>query len=149
MSISGFPNGNELTIAMLQDGKWLSVPTTQTFASGGLSGSITQLGVFSVMRREDVDGESAPVPTQYALEQNYPNPFNPSTTIEFEIPRPSRVRLIVYDLLGKEVVRLVDSEMAAIRASIRFDASGIPSGVYFYRLTADGYSRTRKLIVLK
>jgi hypothetical protein len=101
------------------------------------------------MRREDVDGESAPVPTQYALEQNYPNPFNPSTTIEFEIPRPSRVRLIVYDLLGKEVVRLVDSEMAAIRASIRFDASGIPSGVYFYRLTADGYSRTRKLIVLK
>ena len=149
VSVSGLTDGNNLTLAELQEGKWLSVSTTYVQSTGELRGVIDRLGVFGIVKKTDVDGESAAVPTQFFLEQNYPNPFNPSTIIEFGIPHPSKVRLTVYDVLGKEVVRLLDNEMAAGRLSIRFDASRIPSGVYFYRLTANGYSSTKKLIVVK
>jgi len=149
VSVSGLTDDNGITLALLQDGKWLSIPTTHVLATGELRGSINRLGVLGVVRKSDVEGEMENVPTQFALEQNYPNPFNPSTAIEFEIAHPSRVRLTVYDVLGKEVVRLLDEERSAGHYSIRFDASGVPSGVYFYRLSADGYSQTRKLVVVK
>lgn len=85
----------------------------------------------------------------FYLEQNYPNPFNPTTNIEFRISNFGFVSLKVYDVLGKEIVTLVNEEKPAGQYDVEFDASGLPSGIYFYRLTAGSYSATKKLVLLK
>jgi hypothetical protein len=88
-------------------------------------------------------------PGTFRLEQNYPNPFNPSTTIRYSIPRRSHVTLSVFDILGRQVATLVSAQQESGYHEARFDASGLASGVYFYRLTAEGYTGTRKLLVLR
>jgi len=88
-------------------------------------------------------------PPAFALDQNYPNPFNPATTIPYRLPRPSRVRLVIYDLLGRELATLVDRPHEAGPFTVVFDAAALSSGVYFYRLTADGFSAMRRLVVLR
>ncbi|MEZ4701653.1 MAG: T9SS type A sorting domain-containing protein [Rhodothermales bacterium] len=85
----------------------------------------------------------------YALEASYPNPFNPVTTIAYETPVDGAVRLAVYDVLGKEVAVLVDGEQAAGRHAVSFDAAGLPSGIYFYRMTAGSASFTRTMQLMK
>ncbi len=89
------------------------------------------------------------VPKTYALFQNYPNPFNPTTVISYKLSAVSNVTLRVYDVLGRAVKTLVDARESAGGHSVTFDASGLPSGVYFYRLNAGGFSQTRKLMVIK
>ncbi len=96
-----------------------------------------------------VEEPTSAVPEVYSLDQNFPNPFNPVTTIQYSIPRSGRVTLGVYDLLGREVSRLVDEVQAAGVYKISFDAAGLASGVYLYRLHADGYSDVKSLILLK
>ncbi|MBF8297257.1 MAG: hypothetical protein HW389_3802, partial [Bacteroidetes bacterium] len=93
--------------------------------------------------------ESTVVPTEYALSNAYPNPFNPSTTIVYDLPEATRVRLIVYDRLGREVAVVVDHQQNAGRHSIRFNAKGLTSGVYFYRIQAGTFSATKKLILIR
>ncbi|MCB0748695.1 MAG: PKD domain-containing protein, partial [Ignavibacteriae bacterium] len=89
------------------------------------------------------------VPENFSLSQNYPNPFNPSTVIEFTIPNSKKVKLKVFDALGKEVVNLVDEYKSSGKYSVNFDASNMASGIYFYRLETDGYIQTRKMLLLK
>lgn len=95
------------------------------------------------------------IPSEFSLSQNYPNPFNPSTTIKYSIPAASRVRLIVYDLLGKEVEVLVNETKTAGRYSVEFNASHLASGVYFYRIEAVSsdkkieYKEAKKLLLIK
>ncbi len=94
------------------------------------------------------------LPTEFALEQNYPNPFNPSTTIKYSIPAIKNrsavaVRLKVYDVLGREVATLVNGKQAPGNYSATFNASGVPSGIYFYKLTAGNFSQVRKMIFVK
>ncbi|MCB0749781.1 MAG: T9SS type A sorting domain-containing protein [Ignavibacteriae bacterium] len=86
---------------------------------------------------------------KYVLSQNYPNPFNPSTKINFSIPLNGLVKLTVYDMLGKEVKTLVNGNKSAGTYSVDFNASGLPSGVYFYKLTAGEFSEVRKMMLLK
>jgi hypothetical protein len=94
----------------------------------------------------DVEG----LAQRFELLQNYPNPFNPRTMITFTLPRTSRVTLRVYDLLGREIAALVDGEsLAAGTHDVSFDASHLSSGVYFYRLQADGIARTRQMVLVK
>ena len=93
--------------------------------------------------------EDESIPTAYVLNQNYPNPFNPGTTIEFEVPKTGQVSLKVYDITGREVATLVDGVRAVGSYSIPFDASGLSSGVYFYKLQAGEYFAVRKLVVMK
>ena len=94
----------------------------------------------------DVEG----LAQRFELLQNYPNPFNPRTMIRFTLPRTSRVTLRVYDLLGREIATLVDREsLAAGTHDVSFDASHLSSGVYFYRLQADGIARTRQMVLVK
>ena len=89
------------------------------------------------------------VPIEFALGNSYPNPFNPSTTIDFEIPVDSRVVLKIYNLAGQEVATLKNETMSAGKHSITWDAKGMPSGVYFYKLTSGGQSETKKMLLLK
>jgi len=97
------------------------------------------------------------LPKAFALGQNYPNPFNPSTTIEYELPKASEVRLSVYDMLGREVSVLVNERMDAGVHEVKFDGSNLASGVYLYRLQArhtDGgqagdYLDTKRFVLLK
>jgi hypothetical protein len=97
---------------------------------------------------------SEPLPGAYELEQNYPNPFNPTTRIEFALPKNSHVRLTIYDLLGREVLTLIDDVRPAGNHVIEwngFDALGqrVSSGIYFFRIEAEGFIQTRKLTLLK
>ena len=89
------------------------------------------------------------VPSTLALEQNYPNPFNPSTTISYDLPMNGLVTLKVYDVLGREVKTLVNERQSVGSHSVAFNASNLPSGVYFYRLQAGTYHDTKKLLLLK
>jgi hypothetical protein len=92
------------------------------------------------------------VPQTYDLSQNYPNPFNPSTTINYQLPYSSRVNLTVYDLLGRQVKILVDEMREAGYHQAVFDASGLASGVYVYRLQATGngsYHQVKRMLLLK
>ncbi len=89
------------------------------------------------------------VPKEFKLFQNYPNPFNPTTNIGFNIPRNGFVTLKIYDILGKEVETLVKENMNAGEYIISFSGNNLPSGLYFYRLTANGFSDTKKMILIK
>ena len=89
------------------------------------------------------------VPTEYDLSQNYPNPFNPVTTIEYALPEAARVRVEVYNTLGQIVEVLVNDLQDAGYYVITWDAGGVTSGVYFYRITANGFSATRRMVLMK
>jgi hypothetical protein len=91
----------------------------------------------------------AGIPESYALFQNYPNPFNPSTTISYQLAVGSLVKLSIYDLLGKEMAVLVNEKQAAGFHQTEFDASGLASGVYLYRLEAVGFVEIRKMILMR
>lgn len=96
-----------------------------------------------------VDLPSSEKPTEYSLMQNFPNPFNPVTTISYSIPSNGLVTLKVYDILGTELAELVNEAKEAGNYSVTFNASNLPSGIYFYTLTSGNYTATKKLILLK
>jgi photosystem II stability/assembly factor-like uncharacterized protein len=96
-----------------------------------------------------VEESNTDIPAEFSLGQNYPNPFNPSTVIKYQLVENSQVTLKVYDVLGKEVVTLVNSEQQTGTYSIDFDASHLSSGIYFYALSAGNVIQTKKMIVLK
>jgi hypothetical protein len=101
-----------------------------------------------------VNRTEQPIPTSFDLGQNYPNPFNPTTTISFSVPKQEYVVLVIYDMLGKEVNRLVDGQMSAgsFKATWRGDTKNgekVSSGVYFYRLQAGSFSAVKKMLMLK
>ncbi len=85
----------------------------------------------------------------FMLYPNFPNPFNPSTTIAFDLPRASEVTLKIFDLVGHEVATLAQQKMQAGRYSFKWDANGLPGGVYFYRLQTEAFTQTRKLLLLR
>ncbi|MGD0339701.1 MAG: T9SS type A sorting domain-containing protein [Bacteroidota bacterium] len=92
---------------------------------------------------------SSELPSKFNLAQNYPNPFNPSTTISFNLPSKSFVSLKVFDALGREVATIVSEELSAGSYTRQWNAAGIPSGIYFYRLQAGNYTETKKLVLLR
>jgi hypothetical protein len=89
------------------------------------------------------------LPTGYELNQNYPNPFNPSTTIRFSIPESDLVSIIIYNSIGEQVAELVNQVIAAGTYNVDWNAENNPSGIYFYSLTAEGFTSTKKMILLK
>ena len=96
-----------------------------------------------------VEPGASQVQEKFYLNQNYPNPFNPNTTISFSLPSQLYVSLKVFDNIGREVASLISGELSAGAHSIVWDAEGIPSGVYFYRLQTYKFSETKKLILLR
>lgn len=97
----------------------------------------------------DVEDIQEEVPTDFTLHQNYPNPFNPSTKIKFVIPKSAFVDLKVYNVLGKEIATLVNEEKPAGTYEVDFNATNLPSGVYFYKLQAGSFVEVKKMIVLR
>jgi hypothetical protein len=93
--------------------------------------------------------EEASKPSSFTLEQNYPNPFNPSTTIQYSVANAGPVTLKVYNMIGQEVATLVNQTVTAGSHSTTFDASGLSSGMYFYKLSAGSQVESRKMLVLK
>ena len=124
-----------------------SLYTTSDYIYAGTQGS-------SVWRRPltdiiSVNKQGISVTETYSLSQNYPNPFNPSTTIDYQLPKPGFVNLTVFDVLGQEVKTLVNEYKQAGTYNVRFDASELPSGVYFYKITSGDFTSTKKLTLIK
>ncbi len=135
-------NGSVLTVG--RNGT-LAIGGYGDYRSPGYPVVVAAIGQFAV----DVAPARENPPVTYALRQNYPNPFNPSTTIRWELPLASQVRLVVYDILGREVAVLVDGRLPAGVHEKLLDASGLPSGVYLCRLQAGGYTETRKMLLVE
>ena len=97
--------------------------------------------------------QSTEIPVKYSLGQNFPNPFNPSTIINYQLPKNNYVKLVVYDILGREVATLVNKKQIAGNYKVEFNATNYPSGVYFYKLSATGdagnFVQTKKMLLLK
>jgi photosystem II stability/assembly factor-like uncharacterized protein len=136
---SQYPFGGSLTHLSFVD-------TTYGWAVTG-SGEILKYQPPGTVGVEETPGDLAP--TTVLLDQNYPNPFNPTTHVGFRISRFGFVSLKVYDLLGREVATLVDDTRAAGEHVVQFDASGLPSGVYFYRLIHGNSVLTRKMMLMQ
>ncbi len=127
-------------------GNWvLSVQNTTGQPEGKLLGWGIRINN-SVTGVEPVSGN---VPDKFSLEQNYPNPFNPVTSIKFSVPNEADVKLTVYDLLGKEVILLVNERLSAGNYKVEMDGSGLSSGTYFYKLETNGYSSIKKMVLIK
>jgi hypothetical protein len=95
------------------------------------------------------DVKKTDIPTVYSISQNYPNPFNPTTKIKFGLPNAGLTKLIIYDLLGREVQTLINKELETGYHEINFDAGNFTSGVYFYRIQSGDFIQTKKMILIK
>jgi hypothetical protein len=106
-------------------------------------------GNFIELYHTGVEREGNYVSDKFELYQNYPNPFNPVTTIKYNIPKNSFVRLAVYDVTGKEISTLVNERQSGGTYKTNWDATAYPSGVYFYKLISDGFAATGKMVLIK
>ena len=106
----------------------------------------------------DVLENNSELPIEFSLSQNYPNPFNPSTTIKYSIPNAvvtsrdlslQNVKLIIYDILGREVATLVNRQQKPGNYEVQFDGKGLTSGVYFYKLTSGSFVESKKMLLIK
>lgn len=113
-----------------------------------INGTLTGSGTFC-NAPVAVEIDTIIVPNKYELSQNYPNPFNPSTKIKYAIPASEFVTLKIYDVLGNEVAILVTEEKPAGNYEVNFNAKGLSSGIYFYRLQASSFVEIKKMIILK
>ncbi|MGH7452294.1 MAG: T9SS type A sorting domain-containing protein, partial [bacterium] len=89
------------------------------------------------------------IPISFLLDQNYPNPFNPNTTIQFVLPYSGYVTLKIYNALGEEMTTLVTKNLSAGKHQVVWEAKGMVSGIYFYRLQAADFVQTRKLVFMR
>lgn len=104
---------------------------------------------FMVANLTGIEPVAAGIPNKFSLHQNYPNPFNPITKIKFDIAKNSNVKLRIYDVTGREVLKITDAYMTAGTYSFQWNASQFASGIYFYRLDAGEYSEIKKMILVK
>jgi hypothetical protein len=111
--------------------------------------SIYKLTTVKISQTTGIQSVSNIIINKFKLSQNYPNPFNPSTIIRFQIKDSRFVTLKIYDILGKEIETLVNEKLGAGEYESTFDGSNLSSGIYFYRLTADNFSDTKRMILIK
>jgi hypothetical protein len=149
--ISGKPGGGVSNMWAAPTARKIN-DTVKVFVPGGYNGvGISNFNVIGCGPSIPVAVEpiNAQIPETFTLSQNYPNPFNPSTTISFGLPKSSNIKLIVYDLLGREVKALVNEFRQAGNYSVNFDASNLASGVYLYKLEAEGFVSSKKMLLIK
>jgi hypothetical protein len=152
-SLAFGPDGILYGLQNLVGGEQRLVQIDTTDAHGTVIDTLGTLGLQGLAMRTDiatgVEVDEVYVPIEYALSQNYPNPFNPGTTIEFALPHAGFVMLRVYNVLGERVATLIEGDHATGTFKATWDALGMPSGVYFYRLTVGEYVQTKKMILIK
>ena len=134
-------------------------PRNYTFDDRGLSTGhysyrLKQIDFNGTANYHDLNGEViVGVPTAFALSQNYPNPFNPVTKINYELPYDGKVSILLYDISGREVAKIVNEVKAAGYYTVRLNAANLSSGMYFYRISAEGggqnFVNTKKMILIK
>ncbi len=129
--------------------RWEDLETRVDTVNGFVEATTTSFSSFALFEKDAATGVDQTVPSAFRLEQNTPNPFNPSTTIRFALPAAGTVRLMVYNIAGQEVARLVNGPLPAGTHQVMFEGSRLASGVYFYRLQAPGFTRTRKMLLIK
>lgn len=95
------------------------------------------------------ENSNTTAPGEYSLEQNFPNPFNPTTNIKFSVAKAGFVKIVVFDVLGREVQTLVNNKLAEGSYEVNFDGSSLYSGIYFYKITSGDYSQVRKMVLIK
>ena len=117
--------------------------TPGLFINGAIIDSI-QYGYITGIEDQIIE-----LPNNFTLDQNYPNPFNPVTTIRFTLSTAANIELSVLNIRGQVVAEILDERRSAGEHSVVFDASGLPSGIYFYRLTTGQFSETRKMVVVR
>ena len=142
---SGFGNSNTSSAKLIASAGepfvGLSVNGNTRIISGFLTFSQTQI--------TGLKNESGIIPIDWKLDQNFPNPFNPSTTINYQISKPGLVTLKVYDILGREIIALINENKVAGFYEINFDASKLSSGIYIYQLKSNNFVSSKKMILLK
>jgi hypothetical protein len=143
---NGTANGNDgfESLTVSPDGKFCATGAAITSTNG--DALIVKINTSTMT---GITGAENEIPSDYSLSQNYPNPFNPSTKISFSIPKASFVKMAVYDITGREVETLVNEQLNAGTFEVDFNASKLTSGVYFYRISAEDFVETRKMILTK
>ena len=158
-------DGNSVSVTAWADGE--AMPDTASYSYEALT--TTEAPTFILVGVTDDDSSSvqvggvwynetpagleisdeAPIATRFELGQNYPNPFNPTTHIRFNIPETANTKLTVFNVMGEEVATLVNSVMQAGGHTVSWNASSMPTGVYFYQLESANFSQTKKLLLVK
>jgi hypothetical protein len=138
----GVSDDGSYSAAQTADEGYIIAGNTFSFGSG--AGDIWLLRLSP--ETEILNDDNLPRPSHISLSQNYPNPFNASTTIEFTLPEDTEVELAIYDLLGRKVTVLEKGQKSAGDYKIPFDASGLSSGVYFYRLQAGESTESKRMV---
>jgi hypothetical protein len=127
----------------LHTGRYIYFRNGITITQGGKLHTIRDPSLTSVRTIENT------IPANFSLQQNYPNPFNPSTNIRFAMKEKSHVSLVVLNLLGQTVATLVNETLPAGEYEVLFSTSGLASGLYLYRMTANAFTRSRTMLLLK
>jgi len=129
--------------------EFLDIWEIANFYHGKLRGAIINGHLLGDTTLTDVKTAPDNLPVNFNLFQNYPNPFNPTTVIKYSLPKEARVSLNIYNILGQKIKELVDEIKSTGMHEVLFDCKGLPSGIYFYKITAGNYTSTKKLIILK
>jgi hypothetical protein len=123
------------------------------WAYGASGDSVRSNSVYSIRLRlvkfTGVDNEFEGVPTKFVVYQNYPNPFNPSTKIKFGLPEDADVTIEVFNVVGEKVATLLSGNLKKGYHEVNFDAAGLQSGVYFYKVNAGKFSTVKKMLLIK
>ena len=144
------PDNSYIAVAWPVENKYynMSYDKASAAATASATGGLVGDPRWFAMTELSVD-EEVIAPKTFTLEQNYPNPFNPTTTIQFSLNTASPVKLTVFDILGQEVATLVNEYKSVGSHKVQWRANTMPSGVYYYRLEADGFSKTHKMVLMK
>jgi hypothetical protein len=121
------------------------------FVTGSSGGNSTGLD-YATIKYSQLNGVQpvlSEIPDKFALYQNYPNPFNPVTSLKFEVPVLTSVKIYLHDILGRELETIVNEQLQPGTYEVKWDGSNYPSGVYFYTFQANNYKETRKLMLIK
>ena len=132
----------------LLDTNILALIVSGNYAFAGVGGTGVWRRPLSEIVTE-IHNEENDIPLRFALEQNYPNPFNPTTVVRYQVPAASDVKLVVFDLLGREVSVLVNERRSAGVHEVTFNGSNLASGTYFYRIQARDFVMTRKFLIVR
>jgi M6 family metalloprotease-like protein len=136
---------NDSVIRILPDEDYLGIETVRFIAEDNEGDTVSQ--ELDIWVSET--GTAAAIPVAFDLQQNFPNPFNPQTRIRYQLPRDEFVNLDIFDMRGRRIAGLVNREQRAGFYGVNFDANTLPAGIYFYRLRAGSYVKTRKMLLIK